>query len=130
MRTVLLLATAAAVLVAASLMRVDSDSTVMLCTVAFLAGLATYRPRWLRLKYAYDGDQEASRFAAAVMAGLFAVVFGALVGWRLTAIHRARVSCANALSAAQTSHNRILVLEHTVSVPLADTLSCGVLLEK
>ena len=132
MRTLSLFATVAAVVGVAVLIKIEATSTAMLGVAAWLAGLAAYRPRWLRLRYSADwvGDPEASHFAAAVMSGLCALLLGALVVWRLTAIHRARISCASALAAAATPHNRILGIEHTIRVPVGDAVSCGELLEK
>jgi hypothetical protein len=132
MRTFLLLATVAIVLAVASVVKIDGDSTLMLGLVAWAAGLAAYRPRWLRLKYAYsyDGDQEASRFAAAVMAGLFAILLGALVGWRLMAMHRARRVCVAAVASAPPGHAHTLALLATTPIPLGAAVSCSDLLDR
>lgn len=132
MRTLLLFATVAAVVGVAVLIKIDATSTTMLGVAAWLAGLAAYRPRWLRLRPSADwvGDPEASHFAAVVMSGLCALLLGALVVWRLTAIHRAGITCARALTAVATPHNRNLVIERTMRIPLGDAMTCGELLEE
>ena len=129
MRTVYVLAIVAVVWLLASLLRIDPDSTVGLILFAWWLGLAVCRPRWLRLRYdTVGGDEASSRDAAAAMVGIAAVVFGALVGWRLTAIHRARASCTKTLAAAVPGHDRALALQRKVSIPLSGALSCTVLL--
>jgi hypothetical protein len=128
MRTLSALAIVACALVVAALMRIDADSTVGLAMVAWLLGLAIFRPRWLRLKGAVS-DEESSRAGAAITAAIAAFVIGILLGWRLTAIYRAREACVTTSASVAPGHARARVLERRTSIPLGPAMSCGELLE-
>ena len=130
MRTLYVFALVAAAWVLATLTKLDETSKWTLALVAWLLGLAICRPRWLRLKGVWFGDDDSSRVGAAITAAIAGVAFGALLGWRLVAIHRARGLCLTAVAAAAPGHAHTLALLKTIDIPLGDLISCAELLDR
>ena len=132
MRTLCLVALVTGVWVLASLVKVDEDSKWMLALVACLLGLAILRPSWLQLHRGWGtlGDEEARRVTAAILMAVAGIVFGALVGWRLIAVHRARRLCVTAVSSAPAGHAHTLALLETMPIPLGAAVSCSELLDR